>query len=163
MSLLKGKLFLIPIVILFTFAARAETWRTNYTTRFGATADVPAKWIVDPPPMNDDGRIFRSPNGRAQITVSGGFVIETKEEEIASRAEPGIGETITYQKRGPGWIIVSGTKGDRIFYEKWILTCHDTIWNDLRIEYPEADKPKYDALVTHVSASLRMGHNYACF
>jgi hypothetical protein len=42
MNLLKGKLFLVPILILFTFGASAETWRTIHTTRFGATEDVPA-------------------------------------------------------------------------------------------------------------------------
>jgi hypothetical protein len=78
-------------------------------------------------------------------------------------AKPLIGETITYEKRGPEWIVVSGTKGDRIFYKKSILTCHDTIWNDLWSEYPDADKQKYEALVTHVSASLHTGESYECF
>jgi hypothetical protein len=158
-----AKHFLAPIAILFAFGANAETWRTIHTTRFGATAEVPANWVMDPPPTNNDGRSFRSPNGRAQIIVSGIFAIEeTKAEKIASMVKPEIGGTITYEKRGPDWIVVSGTKGDRIFYKKSILTCHDTIWNDLWIEYLEDEKHKYDALVKHVSATLHTGESYEC-
>jgi hypothetical protein len=116
---------------------------------------------MDPPPENDDGRSFRSPNGRAQIIVSGNFALgETITDRLAS--EPEIGRTITYKKRGPDWIVISGTKGDRIFYEKSILTCHDTIWNDLWIEYPEAENHNYDALVTYVSAALHAGEGDEC-
>ena len=156
-----AKHFLALIAILFTFSADAETWRSIYTPRFGATAKVPANWVMDPPPENDDGRSFRSPNGRAQIIVSGIFALgETITDRMAS--EPEIGRTITYKKRGPDWIVISGTKGDRIFYEKSILTCHDTIWNDLWIEYPEAENHNYDALVTYVSATLHAGEGDEC-
>ena len=47
----------------------------------------------------------------------------------------------------------------RIFY---VLTCHDTIWNDLWIEYPEAENHNYDALVTYVSAALHAGEGDEC-
>jgi hypothetical protein len=73
---------------------------------------------------------------------------------MAFKAEPAEGETISYEKRGPRWIAVSGTLGDRIFYRKSILTCGDAIWNDVSIAYPAIDKEKYDALVAHVSARL---------
>ena len=50
---------------------------------------------MDPPPENDDGRRFRSPNARAEITVSGIFALEddeeTKEEKLADEAKPAIG------------------------------------------------------------------------
>lgn len=158
------KYFLAPIAILFTFGANAETWRTIHTARFGTTAEVPANWVMDPPPENDDGRVFRSPNGRAQIIVSGIYAIEegTNAEKMASEGEPEIGTTITYEKRGPDWKVISGIKGGRIFYMKSILTCHDTIWNHLWIEYPEDEKHKYDALVTHVSATLHATKGYRC-
>jgi hypothetical protein len=161
LELIMAKHFLALLAIFFAFGANAETWRTIHTTRFGATAEVPASWVMDPPPENDDGRSFWSPNGRAEIIVSGIFALgETIADKMAS--EPEIGQTITYIKRGPGWIVISGTKGERIFYEKSILTCHDKIWNDLWIEYPEAEKHNYDALVTHVSATLHAAKGDQC-
>ena len=127
--------------------AHAETWRTYHNTRFGTTAQFPAGWTMGQPPANNDGRDFSSPDKRATMVVSGIFSTQPREDEFASRAKPDEGETITYEKRGAGWIVVSGTKGDMIFYRKSILTCGDTIWNDLSIEYPATDKAKYDALV----------------
>jgi serine/threonine-protein kinase len=150
----------MSIAALITSGAHAETWRTYHNTRFGTTAQYPAGWTMGPPPQNNDGREFSSPDKRASIVIAGIFSTLPREDEIASRAKPEDGETITYAKRGAGWIVVSGTKGDIIFYRKSTLTCGDTIWNDLSIEYPAADKAKYDALVEHVSASLRGGSGY---
>jgi hypothetical protein len=146
----------IGIVLVVASSARAESWRSYHNDRFGVTADVPADWKMEPPPANDDGRDFTSPDGRATITVSGIFAINGAEEELASRLEPGQGETITYKKRRSDWIVVSGTKGDRIFYRKTLLSCGD-VANDLSIEYPAAEKQKYDALVAHAAASLKPG------
>ena len=60
--------------------------------------------------------------GRAEITVSGIFALEddeeTKEVKLADEAKPAIGTAITYEKRRPDWIVVSGTNGHRIFYMK---------------------------------------------
>lgn len=140
--------------------AQTETWRTYVNPRFGVRALVPSNWRMGPAPANNDGRSFRSPDGRAEITISGIFNIsDTIKEEMDMRANPE-GATVTYQKRGDHMIVVSGIKADRIFYSKSILTCHNTVWNDLWIEYPLSDKTKYDALVTRVAASLRGGPGY---
>ncbi len=141
--------------------AGAETWRIFHNDRFGATAEVPAAWRMDPAPENNDGRSFSSPDGRAKIVVSGiRAEIGSLEEDKAIRLKPDVGEVVTYEKRGGGWIVVSGTRGDTIFYRKSILTCGDSIWDDLSIEYPAAEAGKYAALVKRVSASLRGGKAY---
>ncbi len=114
---------------------------------------------MDRPPDNNDGRSFTSPDKRAKIVIAGirGDVLN---EDIELRANPNDGEIVTYEKRGPRWIVVSGIKGKMIFYRKSILTCGDSIWNDLSIEYPATEKEKYDMLVKHVSASLLGGPGY---
>ena len=70
---------------------------------------------------------------------------------------PDDGATITYRHRGKRVLIVSGVRGDTVFYRKSILSCRDQIWNSVSIEYPAARKAAYDALVTHVAGSLRFG------
>ena len=140
--------------------SRAETWRSYHNTRFGTAADVPALWTMGPEPANDDGRKFTSPDKHAEITISGHFANVDTDDELASRLEAGEGETIKFKKRQGKWVAVSGTKGDRIFYRKTLLSCGDSIANNLWIEYPLAQKGKYDALVTHVAASLRPGPGY---
>jgi hypothetical protein len=164
MSRSREKLILASVAILVASSAAAETWRAYHNARFGATAEVPAGWKMDPPPENDDGRAFRSPDGQAEITISGILSLidhgPPYKQEVASEFEPGEGETITYKKQGSNWIAVSGIKGGSIFYRKGILSCHGEIWNHLWIEYPAARKEKYDPLVTHVAASLHAGPGY---
>jgi hypothetical protein len=102
--------------------------------------------------------VFTSPDGRASVTVSGSLHIwDTIGEAMAIYETPGQGETITYKHRDKRALVVSGTRGDSIFYEKSILSCRDMVWNTISIAYPAADKKQYDALVAHVARSLRPG------
>jgi serine/threonine-protein kinase len=143
--------------------AHAATWRTYHNPRFGTTADVPAEWIPQPPPENGDGLIFLSPDHRAQIAISGILNMGTIAEEIASRAEPNEGESVTYTKVGASSVVVSGLKGkDRIFYRRSMLSCRTQIWNSLSIEYPASEKLTFDRVVQRASSSLRGGSGWMC-
>lgn len=138
----------------------AETYRAYANERFGQTADVPASWRADPPPANGDGLIFRSPDGTAALTVSGGLnIADSVADAMRDQGAPNDGEAVTYRKTGKRDVTLSGTKGDKIFYRKSILVCRDQIWNSIHLEYPARDKKSYDALVTHVARSLRGGRS----
>lgn len=145
--------------VFYASALYAEGWRSYHNARFGTTAVAPKDWTMGEPPENDDGRVFTSPDNRAEIIVSGSFRAFQKEQEIADRLAPGDGESITYKKTGKDWLVVSGTKGDRIFYRKSLLSCNGAIWNNLSIEYPASEKKKFDPLVTRVARSLRPGRS----
>ncbi|MDB5600723.1 MAG: hypothetical protein JWN71_2767 [Xanthobacteraceae bacterium] len=150
----------VILCLLLAAPAAAETYRAYANERFGATADVPASWRAGPPPANGDGLVFRSPDGRAALTVSGSLnVADSVDEAMRDQATPNDGETVTYRQNGPRAVTLSGTKGDRIFYRKSILVCRDQIWNSIHLEYPARDKKAYDALVTHVARSLRPGRS----
>jgi hypothetical protein len=139
--------------------AQAEGWRLYRNARFGVTADVPKDWTMGDAPDNDDGRVFTSPDRQSQITVSGGFRTSQKEQELAALLEPREGETVTYRRKGKDWIAISGTKGDRIFYRKSLLSCKGAVWNNVAIDYPAAKKKTFDSIVTRVSRSLRPGRS----
>jgi serine/threonine-protein kinase len=151
------------IVLLLAVAAAtaAERYRTYANDRFGTTADVPAGWVADPPPENSDGLTFRSPDQRASVAVYGGLhVWDTIDAAMQSFAEPGKDATVTYRHREARAIVVSGTRGDTIFYARHVLSCGDQIWNSVHIEYPAAQKADYDAMVAHVARSLRGGRSW---
>lgn len=151
-------LALLGIVLLWAAGARAAVWKTYHNDRFGTTADVPANWRAGPPPENDDGRAFTSPDGSAHLTISGGLNIwDTIAEGMAAQESGPQGATITYRHREARATTLSGTKGNLIFYEKHVLACHDQVWNSVYVDYPAARKKEFDPLVGHVARTLRSG------
>jgi serine/threonine-protein kinase len=149
------------VVILSGWDAGASGWRTYHNPRFGVTAAYPAGWKMGPAPENNDGRVFSSPDGRARVTISGVFGLDPRAREMSIRAEPLEGEKVLYKEQKGDWIVLSGARGNAIFYRKSLLSCKDTIWNDVEIAYPAEEKAKYDPLIAHIAASLRPGSGYA--
>ena len=60
--------------------------------------------------------------------------------------------SILYRARDENWYIVSGKKGDNIFYEKSITD--GEMLTTFRIEYPASRKDYYDAVTAIISASF---------
>ncbi|MCW2282555.1 serine/threonine-protein kinase [Rhodoblastus acidophilus] len=151
-------------LVLLAGPALADSWRSYHNDRFGPTADYPAGWTMEPEPENNDGRRFASPDGDASVSIYGHFALDSREEEMARKAEADEGETVAYSAKRANWVVLSGTRGDRIFYRKALLSCGDQVWNNISIEYPAQDKAKYDKLVAHMAASLRpgIGYNITC-
>ena len=92
------------LLVALANGAQAGVWRTYHNTRFGTTADVPASWTMGPPPQNNDGRSFTSPDKRAEITISGIFANIGSNDELASRLIATEGETITYKRPLAIWL-----------------------------------------------------------
>lgn len=153
MSIARRQFVGLLVAVLCAGGASAETWRTYQNPRFGTIGQYPAGWTMGPAPENDDGRVFTSPDGGANLTISGIRFMQSRTEEFAILLQPHDGETIVYRRQGPDWVVVSGTNGDRIFYRKSLLTCG--VWNDMSLDYPAADKARFDPIVAHVAASLK--------
>jgi len=113
---------------------------------------------MGPPPVDNDGRGFTSPDGSAEMSISGMLFVLPRDQEFSLRTLPGDGETITYKVVQGNLVVVSGFRGDKIFYRKSMLDCG--VWSDLSIEYPARDKLGYDPLVVRAAASLKPGHGY---
>lgn len=154
-------LLLTFLALLIATSALAQDWHAYTNPRFGTRAEVPRGWTMGPPPANDDGRVFTAPDDRASITVYGSLhVFDSIDEAMKIHETPKAGETISYKQRGKRAITVSGTRENRIFYRRAILSCRGQIWNGVAIEYPTARKQDFDALVTHVATSLRGGQGW---
>jgi serine/threonine-protein kinase len=150
-------LAVVTALLLFR-PAIAPGWQTYVNERFGSTADVPAGWRAGTPPENGDGLTFAAPDGQATIAIFGSLNVWDKlDEAFAAHETAETGETITYKHRDKRGTVVSGTKGDRIFYRKSILSCRGQVWNNVAIEYQAAEKQAFDAIVSHIAASLRSG------
>jgi hypothetical protein len=151
-----------------TSAALAAEWRTYVNDRFGATADIPAYYKEGEAPANDDGRRFTSPEGDATIAIWGSLAASLEDESFAQYAERLVsyakqdGWDISYTAGKKDWYAFSGTKGDQIVFEKIIQACDGQIANHVRLEYPASRKKEFDAIVGHVTKSLRSEKGWQC-
>lgn len=165
MSRLSCVLWLVMITL--ASSAAASGWIVYVNDRFGATADIPSTYKEGEAPANDDGRRFTSPEGDATIAVWGALATVT-EESFADYAKRLVtydkddGWAIGYSAGKDGWTAFSGSKADRIFYEKVIEACNGDVANHVRLEYPAARKNEFDPIVAHVAKSLRNGKGWQC-
>jgi hypothetical protein len=144
------------VALLLALPANANAYVND---RFGFSVGVPSDWRAQAEPANDDGRAFDSPDGAARILVYGGFqATGSSGQAIEEKAQPRDGEKITYTKRGPRSVTVSGLTGSSIFYRRSILTCGGKVWNNFEITYPASQRSAYDTLVARFAASLRGGN-----
>jgi serine/threonine-protein kinase len=114
---------------------------------------VPTGWTQVYKDAATRTRRFKSPDGAVTLTARQTPARGDRAgdlDDIAFRP----GETITYQRRGRGWIAVSGYRGDDIFYRKSNLACGGTRWNNIEFVYPRADKKRLDAIVTAVARGM---------
>ena len=72
------------------------------------------------------------------------------------------GETVTYFRREPDWIAVSGFKAGRIFYRKAVLACGGKVWHHIEFEYPAALKRRMDPFVNRASYSIDHAETIDC-
>jgi hypothetical protein len=139
--------------------AFAETYAN---ARYGFAVDVPdVLSVAEPEPDSGDGRSFRSLDNSAELLVFGGWIAEggfATEVQARQKFETGEGWNITYaSKPGNEGVSYSGAKESRIFYARIIPRCGDGGYAMYRLEYPAAEKEKYDAAIKQLNASLKAG------
>jgi hypothetical protein len=153
---------LLAAMLLATGAARADDWLTYQNDRYGTTIDYPDLFKMQRPPDADDGREFKSADG-ADFTVSAlynalDFTVATYRDFIVKNLDRG--SVITYETRGKDWFVISGTKGDKIFYERHLLSRGAQMTEDFVITYPASAKPTYDPIGARMAKSFRPGTGF---
>jgi hypothetical protein len=147
------------VMAVITGTASAETYAN---ARYDFAVDVPGDLsVAAPEPDSGDGRSFRSPDNSAELLVFGGWNVEggfDTEVQARQKFETEEGWEITYasklEKEGSSY---SGAKENRIFYARIIPRCGDSGFAMYRLEYPAAEKEKYDAAINQLNASLKAG------
>ena len=144
-----------PLVM--TAPATAKPF-TYVNARFGTVCTFPDQIFTErmPEPENGDSLEWHSADG-ASVACYGSYnalddTPKSLVENEKSSHEPG--EKVTYSKTGKNWAVLSGTKGDKIFYRRSVFGKEDVI-HSVYIEYPAALKAKYDPLAGAIAKSLR--------
>jgi hypothetical protein len=123
---------------------------SGLTAAFAAPpAIVPPGWRTEPVPGNRMVIRYVSPNGRAVLTLR-----DLPSGRPASAILYRDGESVTYRQRGRSWSVVSGYRGDQIYYRRANLACGGQRWHVIELNYPASDKRAMDATVTYISHRL---------
>jgi len=115
---------------------------------------IPPGWTQTVADAETRTRKFVSPDGQASLTArqvnADAGAANRGLDRIAYRDD----EQVTYHRRAPSWIAVSGYRGGQIFYRKINLACRGTRWNFVELEYPREMKRPMDATVTHIARGM---------
>ena len=153
-----------------TAAPGANSYSTYHNARFGYSVLYPSN-LVSPRPEapNGDGRVFKSSDGRATLSVWGEnnvFDRSLKTQMNEARLDWAKDKAkVTYSKMGNGFYVLSGLTGGQIFYEKTVPIrggFATMLW-----QYPRTQKTTYDVAVTRTTrafgTSRQVSHNAPAF
>ena len=143
-----------PLVM--TAPATAKPF-TYVNARFSTVCTFPDQIFTErmPEPENGDGLEWHSADG-ASVACYGSYnaLDDTPKSLVENeKTNPEPDEKVTYGKAGKNWAVLSGTKGDKIFYRRSVFGKEDVV-HTVFIKYPAALKAKYDPLVGTIAASL---------
>jgi hypothetical protein len=131
-------------------ATATERWLSHRDPDFGFSFSYPSELFV---PAESDRRSFHyfaSPNVDAKFLAgawdnrNGATPMEFKRWMIANAEGY---EDITYQPHGRSWFVVSGYRGDQIYYEKLMFSCGGKVASVLAISYPANQRDRFDPVV----------------
>lgn len=143
--------------VLLAAAPAAADDITYRNQRFGTAATFPSQAFPEalPEPTNGDGRAWRSPDGAELfIYARANAGRETPTSIVRERAKD---DKVTYRKAGDDWVVVSGYRDGKIFYERYIL--RGDVVHSVAIRYPPSLRATYDKLVGPITKTLRAGRS----
>jgi hypothetical protein len=115
---------------------------------------VPEGWVLDFTDAASRTRRFVSPDGGSTLTARQTRSNPADLHGDIDRTAFHAGEQITYLRRAPTWVAVSGYRKGMIFYRKSNLACGGTRWNQVELVYSRADKRAMDRTVTHIAHGM---------
>ncbi len=152
--------FVVSLIVAGQALAQLQ-WRSYENPRFGYSISYPASlFSAVNNPANTAGVVFKSEDGKAHITVSASINSQNQTPKDYVKwvtRESGLIDLVTYSKSTKNWAVISGFKGNMVYYEKTIFSCNNRILNWVTLLYPVSEKSLYDRLVGKVTKSLEPG------
>ena len=136
-----------------TVPAAGAEWRRFVIPNTGASAEIPVSIFSEETELPDGGigRQFYTDDRRADLTVQS--VANPNNDSPArflATKDPPPG--ILYKRVTPSFFVVSSVRNDRIWYNR----CNRSVgtMNCVLINYPRAEKRRWDGVVTRLSLTL---------
>ena len=129
----------------------------RYTNaRYGYSIDYPSLFSPGAPPTNNDGRAFRSRDGRSSLTVYGtNNALNQGLDEAYHVLLREKGRNVTYKASDGNWFVVSWRERGLIFYQK--VYHGPGSCNGFVLSYPASQRTRFDPIVARLAGSFRPG------
>jgi hypothetical protein len=147
-------IWLLGVLIAGT-AAPQLLWQTYVDPVYGTRLDYPANLFENSFPV-PGGIVFTGPGVTLEISVVHRPEVQSiRDLERTIDRTPGY-EAITYRARGERWLVVSGYRGENIYYDKYFLSAG--LIHAFGFEYPIASRQIYDPVVEVIEDTFRAGN-----
>ena len=149
----------ISLSLVPAMADAGETnWRSCVLPKSGAAVEIPVSIFSKDVELPEGGlgRRFTTDDGRADLTVQA--IPNSANDSPAmflARMRPPSG--IVYKRVTPNFFVVSSVRNDRIWYNRCNRSTDSGsggYMNCILINYPSAEKRRWDGIVTRISHSL---------
>lgn len=138
-----------------------DEWATLKNERHGFAIGYPVGIFEQKAaPTSDEGRVLQSKDGKAKLLV-GAF--DNSENNTLGEYrqflldEQYSGAVIDYAPVRERWFVLSGVKGEEMFYQRVSFTCGGKLINSWAMLYPAAERKLYDRVVEAVAKSFTPG------
>ena len=133
---------------------RGAGWTTYQNARFSFAIKYPADvFAIDTGTASDDVRTFQSTDGEALLrifatkNVAGMTPAKYRRSLIAGRYA---GVDLDHAPQRKFWFVLSGTRGDKVFYERVIFSCDTKAIHGWQMIYPSSERTIYDLVVDEI-------------
>jgi hypothetical protein len=140
------------------FLQLANGWQTYVNDRYGMRFDYPADvFKPDAPPENGDGQTFTAEDATLEIYAFRNVNNDTPASLMDRMAGTEGYENVTYSPSGETWLVLSGFRGNHIFYEKYMF--NDGVISAFGVDFPKDEKPFFSPIIERIENSFRAGHS----
>ena len=70
---------------------------------------------------------------------------------------------LKYWPMGQSWFVLSGARGDAIYYQKVLFACGGRVINAFALTYPEQQKREFDPIVTTIEKNFHPTAGLDCY
>jgi hypothetical protein len=144
-----------------TLDATAGSWLSKREATLGFAFSYPPELFQE---IEGDGKpsfhYFASTSSDAKFLVGGWNNQAEQSPDRFKRwliANAGGYDEVTYRPRGRSWFVLSGYRGDKIYYEKVMFSCRGRVVNVFAITYPVAERALFDPVVETMEDTFRPG------
>jgi hypothetical protein len=151
--------FFTGALALTLLAAAMPPWSLEQDDAFGFTYAYPRTRFAEITGEAKPGfHYFASQDAAAEFLVGAWNNRKGQTPEEFKRwliANAGGYNEVTYRPRGRSWFVLSGYRGNDIYYEKVMFSCSGQIVNVMAITYPSDQREQYDSVVERMEDSFR--------